>query len=96
MASTLVERNAILFCFLLPFAEIMTNYIFHENMSFSLGNSDKCLWTEWFDHDTPCNSDGDKEVHSEHYQRLDGTLTGSLRICKPSEMVGKTQYEGRN
>ena len=57
-------------------------------------NSQKCLWTEWFDHDTPCNNDGDKEVHSEHYQRLDESITGPMRICKPSEMVGKTQYAG--
>ena len=59
-----------------------------------LANSQKCLWTEWFDHDTPCNSDGDEEVHSEHYQRLDESITGPVRICKPSEMVGKTQYAG--
>ena len=57
-------------------------------------NSEKCLWTEWFDHDTPCNSDGDTEVHSEHYQRLSETISGPMRICKPGEMVGRTQYEG--
>ena len=57
-------------------------------------NSEKCLWTEWFDHDTPCNSDGDNEVHSEHYQRLSETVSGPMRICKPGEMVGRTQYEG--
>merc|ERR1712142_1001685 len=58
------------------------------------GESNKCLWTEWFDHDTPCNSDGDREVHSEHQQRLEETYTGPLRICMPQEMGDKTQQEG--
>ena len=49
-------------------------YIFY-----ALEKSTKCLWTEWFDHDTPCNSDGDKELHTEHQQRLDETYTGPLR-----------------
>ena len=57
-------------------------------------NSEKCLWTEWFDHDTPCNSDGDNEVVSEHYQRLSETVSGPMRICKPEDMVEQTQYEG--
>merc|ERR1712142_654647 len=51
-------------------------------------NSNKCLWTEWFDHDMPCNSDGDREVHSEHQQRLEETYTGPLRICRPEEFGG--------
>ena len=46
---------------------------------FSEENSDKCLWTEWFDHDTPCNTDGDREVHSEHQDYLMETYTGPLR-----------------
>lgn len=58
-----------------------------------LANSDTCLWTEWFDHDTPCNNDGDHEKHTDHYQRLDGTMTGPVRICKPDDIV-ETQYEG--
>merc|ERR1712142_606054 len=58
-------------------------------------NSNKCLWTEWFDHDMPCNSDGDREVHSEHQQRLEETYTGPLRICRPEEFGGdKSQQEG--
>merc|ERR1719233_257912 len=57
-------------------------------------NSDKCLWTEWFDHDTPCNSDGDDELHSEHQNRLMETYTGPLRICMPQEMGDKSQHEG--
>ena len=58
-----------------------------------LVNSGTCLWTEWFDHDTPCNNDGDHEKHTDHYQRLQGTMTGPLRICEPENIV-ETQYEG--
>ena len=58
-----------------------------------LVNSGTCLWTEWFDHDTPCNNDGDHEKHTDHYQRLQGTMTGPLRICEPQNIV-ETQYEG--
>jgi len=57
-------------------------------------DSRSCLWTEWFDHDTPCNSDGDLEKHSDHIQRLEETHTGSLRICMPVEYGGLPQYEG--
>ena len=48
-------------------------------------NSNKCLWTEWFDHNTPCKSTGDKEQHTEHKDYLKETYTGSLRICMPQE-----------
>ena len=49
--------------------------------------SDACVWTEWFDHDTPCNSNGDTESHEEHFMKLQESWTGSMRICKPTELV---------
>ena len=51
--------------------------------------SDTCVWTEWFDHDTPCNSKGDTESHEEHFMKLQESWTGSMRICKPTEMVSQ-------
>jgi len=57
-------------------------------------NSEKCLWSEWFDHDTPCNSGGDTEKHTDHWQRLQETETGPLRICRLNDIVLETQYEG--
>merc|ERR1712142_1360858 len=56
--------------------------------------SSKCLWTEWFGHDTPCNSEGDREVYSEHHKWLEQSYTGPLRICLPQECADKTQHEG--
>ena len=56
--------------------------------------SDSCLWTEWFDHDTPCNSDGDKELHEDHFLSLEETWTGSMRICKPKDMMRAEHYGG--
>merc|ERR1719430_2060044 len=56
-------------------------------------NSDKCLWTEWFDHDTPCATKGDSEVFSKHYGRLATSYTGDLRICPDCQIV-LTQHEG--
>merc|ERR1719430_2685613 len=56
-------------------------------------NSDKCLWTEWFDHDSPCATDGDWEVFSNHYYRMESTYTGDLRICPDCQIV-LTQHEG--
>eukprot|EP00091_Calanus_sinicus_P000568 TRINITY_DN1049_c0_g1_i6.p1 TRINITY_DN1049_c0_g1~~TRINITY_DN1049_c0_g1_i6.p1 ORF type:complete len:203 (-),score=32.87 TRINITY_DN1049_c0_g1_i6:247-855(-) len=42
----------------------------------------------------PCNSDGDKELHTEHLQRLEESYTGPLRMCMPQEMGAGTQHEG--
>jgi len=56
--------------------------------------SESCLWTEWFDYDTPCNSDGDTESHEEHFLSLQDTWTGSLRICKPKYLVSTEHYGG--
>ena len=57
--------------------------------------SSLCLWTEWFDQDTPCNSRGDSELHSQHFHSLQQSWSGSARICRPEEMgPGQpTQYE---
>ena len=52
------------------------------------------MWSEWFDHDTPCNSGGDTEKHTDHWQRLQETETGPLRICRLNDIVLETQYEG--
>ena len=41
--------------------------------------SSLCLWTEWFDQDTPCNSKGDEELHSAHFNSLQQSWTGSSR-----------------
>ena len=43
---------------------------------------DKCLWTEWFDHNDPCSSDGDDEVHSSHKSYLENSQTSTLRFSK--------------
>merc|ERR1719233_2616952 len=56
-------------------------------------NSDKCLWTGWFDHGIPCNTDGDTESHTSHYYRMESTYTGDLRICPDCQIV-LTQHEG--
>ena len=53
-----------------------------------------CLVTEWFDYDTPCNSDGDTESHEEHFLSLQDTWTGSLRICRPKYLLGTEHYGG--
>ena len=42
-------------------------------------SGDTCLFTEWFDMDTPCNSDKDVESHCDHKLALDTTLTGPQR-----------------
>ena len=56
--------------------------------------SEACLWTEWFDHDTPCNSNGDMGSHEEHFLSLQETWTGSLRICKPKDLMGTEHFGG--
>jgi len=53
----------------------------------------KCVWTEWFDHDTPCNSEYDLEEHCQHLAYLRSTKTGSYRIGQAKDIV-ETQHEG--
>merc|ERR1719244_249530 len=54
---------------------------------------DRCLWTEWFDHNSPCGSDGDLELHSQHKSYLENSQTGPLRICEPAD-IKITQQQG--
>ena len=51
-------------------------------------DGDNCLWTEWFDHNTPCNGKGDMELHREHQSFLETSYTGQQRLvpgltCEP-------------
>lgn len=50
-----------------------------KNVILYLSGGDNCMWTEYFDHDAPCNSDEDKELHSEHFRYLQSSYTGALR-----------------
>ena len=51
----------------------------HSSHISSPADSSLCLWTEWFDQDTPCNSKGDEELHSAHFNSLQQSWTGSSR-----------------
>jgi len=54
---------------------------------------DKCLWTEFFDLQTPCTHEQEDEKFCDHYQTLKTTDTGPVRIC-PSEYIMQTQIQG--
>merc|ERR1711915_667350 len=48
---------------------------------FNPAGGDTCLWTEYFDMDTPCYQDEENENHSKHYEALKFSYTGKYRIC---------------
>merc|ERR1712179_525707 len=56
-------------------------------------DGDACLWTEWFDHNTPCNGKGDLETHHEHQGYLENSITGTQRICSGSS-IKDYQHQG--
>ena len=37
------------------------------------------MWTEYFDYDTPCNSEEDVERHVDHFKLLSSSYTGPFR-----------------
>ena len=53
-----------------------------------------CLWTEWFDVDTPCNTKGDIEDFSNHHQILQESFTGPTRLCNIEDFAIASQHEG--
>ena len=55
-------------------------YLFYIVLRILFYTGDNCLFTEWFDLDTPCNSDKDVESHCEHKLTLDSSLTGPQRL----------------
>ena len=60
---------------------------------FPIGGGDKCLYSEWFDFNTPNNNDGDEELHGAHFNRLQDSVTGEFRICS-KELVVTSEFEG--
>jgi len=54
---------------------------------------EQCLWTEWFDFESPCRSTGDKEHHLDAKTTMLEQESGPLRICE-EESVMKTEYAG--
>ena len=54
---------------------------------------DKCLYSEWFDFNTPNNNDGDEELHGAHFNRLQDSVTGEFRICSKNNM-DSSEFEG--
>ena len=60
---------------------------------FPLEASDKCLYSEWFDFNTPNNNDGDEEQHGAHLNRLLDSVTQEFRICTENTMVS-SEFEG--
>jgi len=56
-------------------------------------DGDACVWTEWFDHNTPCYGKGDLEVHREHQAFLENSYTGDSRICS-AKSIKETQQQG--
>jgi len=54
---------------------------------------DKCLWTEWFDLESPCQKNGELEKFQEAKNMMMEQESGPLRICE-AESVMKTEYAG--
>merc|ERR1712055_658270 len=54
---------------------------------------DECLWTEWFDFQSPCLNTGEIETYHVAKSVMMEQESGPLRICDP-ESVMKTEYAG--
>merc|ERR1719402_150058 len=54
---------------------------------------DQCLWTEWFDFESPCLNTGEVEAFHIAKSVMMEQVSGPLRICE-AESVMKTEYAG--
>merc|ERR1719402_702145 len=54
---------------------------------------DQCLWTEWFDFDTPSDSTGEKEQHHTAKSVMMEQESGPLRICEVDSVM-QIEYAG--
>merc|ERR1719402_1214049 len=54
---------------------------------------DQCLWTEWFDFDTPCDSTGEIEQHHTAKSVMMEQESGPLRICEVDSVM-QIEYAG--
>merc|ERR550519_272881 len=54
---------------------------------------DQCLWTEWFDFQTPCDSTGENEQHHKAKSVMMEQESGPLRICEVDSVM-QIEYAG--
>merc|ERR1719402_1093920 len=54
---------------------------------------DQCLWTEWFDFDSPCDSTGENEQHHKAKSVMMEQESGPLRICEVDSVM-QIEYAG--